>query len=163
MDNPPTIIYTDLKRIISDEMIIYGSPSNLLKHVAFLSGGGLNTCVVDGVKLEVNAIYSDGTERVYSTFNDNALSGRLAWVRGSFPGEGDPSLKLPSNFKPSEFISKRQTVPIPGTFLRAILSRFGIIMSFSRYHVDDQLPMALIQLIIMQYIYQVMLLILHAK
>lgn len=121
---------------LPQDEILYGKFSDILKHKAYLSGGGINACAVDDKSVCVKAISPDGAERAYATFNGNALSGRLAWVRGSFPAEGNPSERLPMNFKASEYV-------VPGSFLRSMLSKFGILISFSRRHVDDQPPMVL--------------------
>lgn len=125
-----------INNCLPQDEILYGKFSDILKHKAYLSGGGINTYAIDDKYVYVKAISSDGAERAYATFNNNALSGRLAWVRGSFPSDGNPSVRLPVSFKASEYV-------IPGSFFRSILSKFGILISFSRRNVDDQAPMVL--------------------
>jgi len=129
--------FTTISCLPEDE-ILYDKASDRLKHVSHLSGGGLNTDKSQDSKItvEVKAISPDGEERVYSTFNSHALSGRLAWVRGSFPGEGNTAKRLVENFNPYEYV-------IPGTYLKSILARFGLVINFTRRRADDQSPMVL--------------------
>jgi hypothetical protein len=120
-----------------DKILQGGDPSRVLKHQALISGGGLNTIRAGSdVDILIKAVHTDGEERIYGVFNGRALSGRLAWVRGSFPGEGNPRSRLPGNFKASEYV-------MPGKFLRAVLTKFDIHIAFALQELDDQSPMVL--------------------
>ena len=108
--------------------------SGTLVHSALLSGGGLDMTAAGKTEACVLANSPEGV-RAYCMFG-KALSGRLAWVRGSFIAPGDPDARLPSAFSPSEHV-------MPGFYLRAILERFGITICFDKNSPDDACPIML--------------------
>jgi hypothetical protein len=124
----------------TDDIVLEGKVSDTLKHSALLSGGGLNArikSIEDAQVLPVvKAVHQSGEERVYGVFRKKALSGRLAWIRGGFPADGNINDRLPQNYKLSEYI-------MPGIFLRSVLSLFDVSIRFTRRKVDDKSPMVL--------------------
>jgi hypothetical protein len=121
---------------LSQDEISTGTLSDTLQHIAILSGGGLDACERAGADTRVIASNQDGSRRVYCTFNGKALSGRLAWVRGSFPCEHNVSQRLPDSLKASDAV-------VPGSLLRLALENFDVVVRFSRRHVNDKSPMVL--------------------
>ncbi len=121
---------------LSEDEITTGTLADTLQHIALLSGGGLEACAGDGAEVRIMASNPAGAKRVYYTFNNHAKSGRLAWVRGSFPCEHQVSLRLPDSHKASDHV-------VPGTLMRLALEDFNIVVRFSRRHVNDKSPMVL--------------------
>lgn len=121
---------------LPQDEVIHGKPSAVLNHSGILSGGGVNTCSTGKTSVNVRVIFREGESRTYGTFNSNALSGRLAWIRGSFPGEGNPDYRLPIDYKASDYVN-------PGMLLRQALSQFYISARFTRYDVNDRSPLLL--------------------
>jgi hypothetical protein len=120
---------------LPEDKILHGKEAGTLRHQGLISGGPLNTLATDKTGV-VACARSGGTDYAYAVFKDQAGGGRLAWVRGSFPAQGNPKQRLPVNFNGSDFY-------MPGMLLRIILVKFGFSLFFTRYEVNDRPPVVL--------------------
>jgi hypothetical protein len=122
---------------LPEDTVLHGKASDLLRHAALVSGGMLNTYAASTSGAEtVAAARNAKTEYAYGTFNGNALGGKIAWVRGSFPAHPRLEQRLPGEFDHREFF-------MPGGLFRAILTKFSISLSFTRYDINDRTPLVL--------------------
>lgn len=101
-----------------------GEFADTFEHVSHLSNGDINT--VSNGNSEVLAYVCDekNRERVYASYSKNALSGRLVWIRASFPHKNTPEKSLPEQ-------KKRSDEFCVSSLFRRFLSVFGIKIAYN--------------------------------
>lgn len=129
--------YGDIKPIYDMDNLSNGSFSYKLGHKNIISGGSINTISNGYEKVLVTSEFvKDGQSYVYSIYNNNALNGKLSWVRGSYSeyqGDGD---RLPNIIDKSMYYQS-------GCLMRYTLKHFGINLMFEIDNPTVQLPIVL--------------------
>ena len=104
-----------------------------LRHAPLVSNGGI--CEIAGsAEVKILARVSDGkNQRVYATYNEHALNGALAWMRGSFPHDEKAPGALPAQ------LNRRAYFPV-AAMMRAMLEPLGVAIRFQAETRDADLP-----------------------
>ncbi|GHU73589.1 hypothetical protein AGMMS49992_12680 [Clostridia bacterium] len=103
-------------------------------HNALLSDGGLSSVWDDASSIRQLAEVFDanGERRAYASCNDNALNGKLSWVRCSFP-------HMPTNASLPHPLDRSRYLQV-SSMLRAILREFHVDVRFTVETADTDKP-----------------------